>query len=126
MNLVMILTALTLLLLPALADAQFQQVGGQTKLPERFTRTKVCDTSAFPPFNRYGPRRFDLCDGATGVVGSCHITASTRARKALPSPMLRRALLRLIEEFEAGTGVQEAVHSALAVKCARTAAAPAG
>ena len=117
MNLVMKLAALLLVLCPALANAQFQQVRATVSLPERFIQTKVCDTSAFPPFNRHGPWRFDLCNVAAEVIGRCHISASMRAKEVLPSPMLRRALLRLIEEFEAGAGLEEAVHSALALRC---------
>lgn len=117
MNLVMKLAALVLVLCPALANAQFQKVRATVSLPERFTQTKVCDTSAFPPFNRHGPWHFDLCNGAAEVIGSCHISASMRAKEVLPSPMLRRALLRMIEEFEAGAGVEEAVHSALELRC---------
>ena len=112
MNLVMKLAALVLVLCPALANAQFQKVRATVSLPERLTQTKVCDTSAFPPFNR-----LDLCNVAAEVIGSCHISASMRAKEVLPAPMLRRALLRMIEEFEAGAGVEEAVHSALELRC---------
>lgn len=117
MNHVIKLAALVIVLCPALADAQFQQVRATVSLPERFIQTKVCDTSAFPPFNRHGPWHFDLCNVAAEVIGSCHISASMRAKEVMPPTMLRRALLRMIEEFEAGAGVEEAVHSALVLKC---------
>jgi len=104
-------------LFPACATAQFQQQAVQAALPSGVLQAKVCDTSAFPPFNRHGPWSFDLCDGHASTVVSCEITASVRAKRALPAPMLRRALLRLIEEYEAGAGVEDAVHSALSLAC---------
>ena len=124
MNLSLGLTTLMLVLCPALAQAQFQQVRATANLSERIIQTKVCDTSAFPPFNRHGPWRFDLCNRTADVVERCHILASVRAKQVLPSPMLRRALLRLIEEFEAGTGIEQAVHSALTLNCESVAQAP--
>lgn len=51
MNLSLSLTTLMLVLCPALAQAQFQQVRATVNLSERIIQTKVCDTSAFPPFN---------------------------------------------------------------------------
>jgi len=47
-----------------------------------------------------------------------------RAKQVLPSPLLRRALLRLIEEFEAGAGIEQAVHSALTLNCENVAQVP--
>lgn len=112
--------ALAVVLFPACAAAQFQQQATQAALPAGFNQAKVCDTSAFPPHNRHGPWSFDLCNGQASAVVSCEITASVRAKRALPAPMLRCALLRLIEEYETGAGVEEAVHSALALTCVST------
>lgn len=80
------------------AHAQFEHVvQAHESAQVKALATQVCDTSAFPPFNRYGPWSFVLCDGASTVVATCRITASPRAVQNLPSTMMRRTLLRLIE-----------------------------
>ena len=108
---------LSLLALPESSAAQFQQVGVQALPPVVASATTVCDTSAFPPFNRHGPWSFALCDDVESVVVTCEISASSLVKDILPPQSLRRALLRLIEEFDGGEMVLETEHRALTLDC---------
>ena len=99
------------------AQAQFATVEHATAANVHVTPTQVCDTSAFPPFNRFGPWSFALCDGASAIVSLCYITASRRAVQGLPASMMRRTLLRLIENHDVQNEVQQERQGVLVLFC---------
>lgn len=100
------------------ANAQFKHVRAQVVAPQLASTSTICDTSAFPPFNRKGPWSFALCDDADERVMTCYISATKLAQDKLPPAMLRRALLRMMEEYEQGEGLPAAMAGALNLDCA--------
>jgi len=108
----------SLLVLPVAASAQFQHVRAQVAAPELARSSTICDTSAFPPFNRHGPWTFSLCDEVDAIVMTCAISASALAKDKLPAAMLRRALLRMMEEYETSLDGRLATQGALTMDCA--------
>lgn len=101
----------------AKAGAQFATVEHATAANVHVTPTQVCDTSAFPPFNRFGLWSFALCDSGSAIVSVCYITASRRAVQGLPASMMRRTLLRLIENHDARNEVEQGRQGALMLFC---------
>ncbi|RPH10415.1 MAG: hypothetical protein CBC49_010585 [Alphaproteobacteria bacterium TMED89] len=97
--------------------AQFEHMRLESGEQALGLAAQVCDTSAFPPFNRDGPWRFVLCDGASVIVATCNITASAHTVANLPASMMRRALLRLIENHDPISGAGEGGTGALVLTC---------
>lgn len=111
------LALMTVCVTPLMSHAQFQKLGAGSVTPIVASAATVCDTSAFPPFNRHGPWTFSLCDHGEAVVATCEISASSLVKDILPPQTLRRALLRLIEEFDGGEMGLETEHRALTLDC---------
>ena len=114
----LLLSLLALGALSPTANAQFKHVRAQVVAPQLASTSTICDTSAFPPFNRKGPWSFALCDDADERVMTCYISATKLAQDKLPPAMLRRALLRMMEEYEQGEGLPAAMAGALNLDCA--------